>query len=275
MALSTTRFARGVVFTLCFGLCSPASAWAQSPEHVAAAKATLEKSPVRGNCAPAQEDFLGWPASLVQRCEYQHEDMPGLAYVLDVKPETLARWVETGCSALMVGAGHCFDRTLKCALDSTGASFVIGGNLIAARSGVKQNRFYRNGVAIVAPKSGMPGAVPIQEQEQIAHMPEKDVSAMLDRGGVALWNTLPYQFAVKALEIAVPAEMNTPGQAREMARNGAHRNAEGAGEPRESPSLRLDVGASDHPARGRMSRLARPVSCLALDAAAIAPLLRA
>ena len=210
MALSTTRFARGVVFTLCFGLCSPASAWAQSPEHVAAAKATLEKSPVRGNCAPAQEDFLGWPASLVQRCEYQHEDMPGLAYVLDVKPETLARWVETGCSALMVGAGHCFDRTLKCALDSTGASFVIGGNLIAARSGVKQNRFYRNGVAIVAPKSGMPGAVPIQEQEQIAHMPEKDVSAMLDRGGVALWNTLPYQFAVKALEIAVPAEMNTP-----------------------------------------------------------------
>ncbi|MGD9539389.1 hypothetical protein [Methylocystis sp.] len=157
-----------------------------------------------------QEDFLGWPATLVQRCEYQIEDMPGLAYVLDVKPETLARWVEAGCSALMVGATHCFDRTLKCALGSTGAAFVIGGDLIATRSGVKKNLFYRNGVAIVASKSGTPGAVPIAEQEQIAHMPEKDVSGMLECGGVALWNTMPYQFAVKAIDLGVPAEMNTP-----------------------------------------------------------------
>jgi len=183
---------------------------AQSQEHVAAAAATLEKSPVRANCAPAQEDFLGWPANLVQRCEYHVEDMPGLAYVLDVKPETLARWVEAGCGALMVGASRCFERTLKCALDSTSATFVVGGNLIAARGGVKQNRFYRNGVAIVAPKSGMPGAVPIAEQEQIAHIAEKTVSGMLERGGVALWDTMPYQFAVKAIDLGVPAEMNTP-----------------------------------------------------------------
>ncbi|MBI1981422.1 MAG: hypothetical protein HYS63_07720 [Methylocystis sp.] len=211
MALSTIRFARGLAaLACCLGLWLPAGALAQSPEHVAAAAATLEKSPVRGNCAPVQEDFLGWPANLMQKCEYQYEDMPGLAYVLDVKPETLARWVEAGCSALMVGASHCFDRTLKCAFDSTGAVFVIGGNLIAARNGVKKNRFYRNGVAIVAPNSGAPGAVPIAEQEQIAHIAEKDVSAMLDRGGVAFWNTMPYQFAVKAIELGVPAEMNTP-----------------------------------------------------------------
>lgn len=204
-------FARGVVFfSLCLAICLPGGASAQSPEHIAAAKAALEKSPLHGNCAPVQEDFLGWPANLVQRCEYQHEDMPGLAYVLDVKPETLARWVETGCSALMAGAGHCFDRTLKCALDSTGAVFVVGGNLIASRKGAKQNRFYRNGVAIVAPNSGAPGVVPIAEQETISHMPEKDVTAMLDRGGVAFWNTMPYQFAVKAIDLGVPAEMNTP-----------------------------------------------------------------
>lgn len=211
MARFDGRLGRGVaVFSLCFGLFLPTFAPAQSPEHIAAAKATLEKSPVRSNCAPVEEDFLGWPANLVQRCEYQYEDMPGLAYVLDVKPETLARWVETGCSALMVGAGHCFDRTLKCALDSAGAAFVVGGNWIAVRKGVKQNRFYRNGVAIVAPKSGMPGAVPIAEQEQIAHIPEKDVSGMLDRGGVAFWDTMPYHFAVKAIDLGVPAEMNTP-----------------------------------------------------------------
>jgi hypothetical protein len=211
MALSTTRFARGVAaFGFCLGLWPLVSASAQSPEHIAAATAILEKSPVRANCAPAKEDFLGWPAKLIQRCEYQYDDMPGLAYVLDVKPETLARWVEAGCSALMVGASHCFDRTLKCALDSSGVTFVVAGNLIAMRKGVKQNRFYRNGVAIVAPKSGAPGAVPIAEQEPIAHIAEKDVSAMLDRGGVAFWNTMPYQFAVKAIDLGVPAEMNTP-----------------------------------------------------------------
>lgn len=211
MARFDGRLGRGVaVFSLSLGLSLPTLAQAQSPEHVAAAKATLEKSPLRANCAPVEEDFLGWPANLVQRCEYQYEDMPGLAYVLDVKPETLARWVEAGCSALMVGASHCFDRALKCAFDSTGVAFVLGGNLIAARKGVRQNRFYRNGVAIVAPNSGAPGAVPIAEQEQIAHIAEKDVSGMLDRGGVAFWDTMPYHFAVKAIDLGVPAEMNTP-----------------------------------------------------------------
>lgn len=211
MALIEMRFWRRVGFLgLCLGFVAPTIARAQTPEHIAAAKATLEKSPVLAKCAPVEEDFLGWPAKLVQRCEYQREDMLGLAYVLDIKPEILARWVETRCSAQMAGAGHCFDRTLKCALDSTAATFVVGGNLVATRKGVTQNRFYRNGVAIVAPNSGAPGAVSIAEQEQIAHMPEKDVSAMLDRGGVALWNTMPYQFAVKAIDLGVPAELNTP-----------------------------------------------------------------
>ena len=211
MARFIRRAGRAVaVFSLCFESFFPTLAPAQTPEHVAAAKAILEKSPVLANCSTVEKDFLGWPAALVQRCEYQSDDMPGLAYVLDVKPETLARWVEAGCSALMVGATHCFDRTLKCALGSTGAAFVIGGDLIATRQGAKKNLFYRNGVAIVAPNSGAPGAVPIAEQEQIAQMPEKDVSGMLERGGVALWNTMPYQFAVKAIDLGVPAEMNTP-----------------------------------------------------------------
>lgn len=204
------RLGRGVaVFSLCFGLFLPTLAPAQSPEHVAAAKATLEKSPVRSNCAPMQEDFLGWPANLVQRCEYQYEDMPGLAYVLDVKPETLARWVETGCSALMAGAAACFDRVLRCTAQK-GPVFVIGGNMIAERKGALQNMLYRNGVAIGTPSSGKPAAVAIEEQERLAHTPEADVSAMPGRGAVAFWDTMPYQFAVKAIDLGVPAEMNTP-----------------------------------------------------------------
>ena len=47
------------------------SAAAQTPEHVAAVKAAFDKSPVRaGTCAPVTEDFDGWPAALVQRCDY-------------------------------------------------------------------------------------------------------------------------------------------------------------------------------------------------------------
>ena len=65
---------------------------------------------------------------------------------------------------------------------------------------------------------------------------------MLDRGGVALGSTSPYQFAVKALEIAVPAEMNTPNR-REQRLEMVRIEMLKAREPRELPSLGLDVGA--------------------------------
>jgi hypothetical protein len=65
-------------------------AQAQTAEHAAAVKAAMDKSLVRsGSCAPVSEDFMGWPATLVQRCEYGQ----GVAYLLDVKPETLAKWI--------------------------------------------------------------------------------------------------------------------------------------------------------------------------------------
>lgn len=210
MASIESRLGRAVLAVcLCGATIPPTAGLAQSPEHVEAVKAAQERSPVHGNCAPVEEEFLGWPAGLVQRCEYQHEDMPGLAYVLDVKPETMARWIEAGCAAHMAGVAACFDRILGCALDSTGATFVVGGNVITARKGAKQNLFYRNGVVIAAPKNGMPGAVPLAEQEQIARIPEKDGPTMTERGAVAFWRTMPYQFAVKAIDLGVPAEMNT------------------------------------------------------------------
>ena len=33
---------------------------------------------------------------------------------------------------------------------------------------------------------------------------------MAGGGAVAFWHTMPYQFAVKAIDLGVPAEMNTP-----------------------------------------------------------------
>lgn len=209
MAVIERRLARGAL-AACLALLAPSAAMAQTEEHVAAVKAEQEKSPVHGSCAPVKEDFLGWPAALVERCEYSQGETPGVAYVLEVKPETLTRWIEAGCAAHMAGVASCFDRALSCAVKTSGAVFVVGGNLVAARKGALQNMFYRNGVAIGAPQSGKPGAVPIEEQEKLAHMPEADVATMPGRGGVAFWDTMPYQFAVKAIDLGVPAEMNTP-----------------------------------------------------------------
>lgn len=188
------------------GFLAPAAA--QTAEHVAAVKAAQEKSPVRaGECAPAREDFLGWPASLVQRCAYQRGGLSGVVYVLDVKPETLARWIESGCAAHMVGVAACFDRILRCAAEKSDLAFAIGGDVIAERKGAVQNIFYRNGVAIAA-RAGKP--VALEEQERLAHLAESAVEAMPGQGAVAFWRTMPYQFAVKAIDLGVPAEMNTP-----------------------------------------------------------------
>lgn len=72
------------------------------------------------------------------------------------------------------------------------------------------NNFIRNGVAINAAPNGKAEAVTLEDQEKLAKIPEADITAMLGGGGVAFWHTLPYQFAVKAIDLGVPAEMNTP-----------------------------------------------------------------
>jgi hypothetical protein len=72
------------------------------------------------------------------------------------------------------------------------------------------NLFYRNGVVIGAPQNGKPDAVPFAEQEKLARLPESGIEAMPGGGPVAFWHTMPHQFAVKAIDLGVPAEMNTP-----------------------------------------------------------------
>jgi hypothetical protein len=192
-------------------LASSGGAGAQTAEHVASVQAIFDKSPVRaGTCAPVAEDFQGWPAALVRRCDYKVGETPGLAYVLEVKPEVMAKWIETACPAHMAGVAACFDRMLKCAVEKSKATFVIGGNLVADRKGAVTNLFFRNGVVIAAPANGKSESVPAAEQEQLAKIPESAVAAMQGGGAVAFWHTLPYQFAVKAIELGAPAEMNTP-----------------------------------------------------------------
>ena len=196
---------------LCLLLGALDCANAQTPEHVEAARLNLEKSSIRqGACTPVAESFLGWPANTLQRCEYKRGDASGLAYVLDVKAETMAKWIETSCATQMAGVAACFDRILRCGTEKSDGVFVVGGNAIIEKNGVMLNNFIRNGVAINAAPNGKTDLVRPEDQEKLAKIPEADISAMLGGGGVAFWHTLPYQFAVKAIDLGVPAEMNTP-----------------------------------------------------------------
>lgn len=196
---------------LCFFLSLATNAQAQTPEHIEAARLNLEKSPIRsGACTPVTETFLSWPENTLQRCEYKQGNAQGLAYVLDVKAETLAKWIETSCSAQMSGVAACFDRILRCTTAKSNSSFVVGGNAITEKSGTTQNNFFRNGVAINAAPNGKAETVSLEDQENLAKIPEADIAALPGGGGVAFWHTLPYQFAVKAIDLGVPAELNTP-----------------------------------------------------------------
>lgn len=207
MAFESKRLA----LILAGALLSSNCAAAQTADHVAAARAAQEKSPARGGaCAPVGEDFLGWPADLVQRCEYKAGETPAIAYVLDVKPETLAKWVETACETNMKGVGACYDLVLRCAVEKSDATFVIGGNLVSTRKGAATNMFYRNGVAIGAPANGTPAAVPAEEQEKLARLEEAKVEVLPMRGVVAFWGVAPVDIATKAIELGVPSELNTP-----------------------------------------------------------------
>ena len=185
-------------------------AYAQTPEHTQAVRLSLEQSSIRqGLCTPVAETFLGWPANTIQRCEYQHGNATGLAYVLEVKAETMAKWIETSCAAQMAGVAACFDRVLRCGVVKSGNVFVVGGNVITEKNGAMLNSFIRNGVEINVTPNGKSEPVTLEDQEKLAKIPEADITAMLGGGGVAFWHTLPYQFAVKAIDLGVPAELNT------------------------------------------------------------------
>lgn len=206
MAFDTRRLALAAAILMQAFPAGAPEARAQTAEHVATVTAAMDKSLARaGSCAPVSEDFMGWPAALVLRCDYPQ----GVAYLLDVKPQTLAKWIETGCNAHQSGVAACFDRMVKCAVEKSNATFVIGGNLAAERKGAVTNMFFRNGVVIAAPGNGKGDAVPVAEQEKLAKTPEAAIEGMPGGAGVAFWHTMPFQFAIKAIDLGVPAEMNT------------------------------------------------------------------
>lgn len=198
-------------------LAAPGGVRAQSAEHVAAVKAAQDAAPVRvaatNGCPLVEEEFLGWPAKKVRRCEYKAGNLSGVLYVLDVEPERMATWIESICAEKLPDLASCFSRTLACANETSGMSFPVSGFAIEQKGGAGfRNFLFRNGVLIGGPHNANPSQIPIEEQEKLARMSEAEIAAAfpIPSGSTRYWRTLPHQLAARVMGLDIPPQINTP-----------------------------------------------------------------
>lgn len=188
-------------------------AGAQSAEHVAAVKAAQEAAPMRASatngCPLVDGDFLGWPGSLVRRCEYAQGELAAIAYVLDIEPARVAQWIETDCAENLPGVTACFDRYLGCGVQYSGMAFPVSGNVLEKKNGASfKNNFFRNGMSIASPYNGKSDKIPLEEQDRLARAPDAEITG-LPTGAARYWRTLARHLAAKAMDIDVPSELNS------------------------------------------------------------------
>lgn len=174
-------------------------------EHIAevrqAQKAAYAISDASNGCPIVGSDMLGWPGNLVRHCIYTegpaNNRRTGVVYLLDVQPDVIAQWIETGCQQQMAGVSSCFATVLKCGKENSGLLFPISGNMMENMdSSPWKNYFFRNGMTVDI--DNKPNAttdqIPIGRQEELAHLPNSAVTS-IPSGLLRFWRTLPRQFA--------------------------------------------------------------------------------
>lgn len=133
------------------------NALAQSLEHVTAVRHALRSAyaiaDATNGCPVIGSDVLGWPGSIVRKCVYvegpTQNQLTGIAFLIDVKPESIARWIETSCASLLPGYSACFDTVLKCGRENSGMMFPISGNVMENMNPQTwKNYFFRNGMTV-------------------------------------------------------------------------------------------------------------------------------
>jgi hypothetical protein len=90
---------------------------AQSLEHVNAVRHAQRSAyaitDATNGCPIISSDVLGWPGSRVRKCVYvegpTQNQLTGIAFLLDVRPESIASWIEASCASLLPGYSACFD----------------------------------------------------------------------------------------------------------------------------------------------------------------------
>ena len=216
---------RELILTICLmgSALLPARAVAQTAQHITAVahaqKSAYAVSDSTNGCPFVQSDIFGWPKALIQYCEYSQIDKglghprKALAYLLAVKPETIARWIETACSRLAVQAPDCFDRVLGLGKDNSGYMFAISGNIIEDMGLPDhfKNYFFRNGMtsAFQEGVNGSTTELPMDQQQRIALLPNDAVIA-IPSGMTRFWRTSPEEFHRRFPQSGAPTDVNNP-----------------------------------------------------------------
>lgn len=193
---------------------SVASAETPSPEHVVAVikaqKSAYAITNATNGCPTPATDILGWPSALLRECVYsvgpKAHRLTGYVLLIDVKPETIATWIETACAQVLPTPGKCFETVLECAQVNSGMMFPIAGNMI--EDGV--NWFFRNGMTVRMPKQAnqTPEQIPLDRQKKLALMPDSKITR-IKTGLTRFWRTLPAQFSARFPGENIPQSVTT------------------------------------------------------------------
>lgn len=172
-----------------------------TPAHVAAAQSAINSgyalNDATHDCPAVSDDMFGWPASRLERCVYRQGAHDGVVYLLKIDAKTLARWIETACSAIPTDGEACFARVLADGRNNSNFMFAIAGNILEDQNGNGvRNYFFRNGmtVSFAGHPSGSTDSLSVVDQEAIARLPNNQISS-IPTGLTRPWRTTPAIFA--------------------------------------------------------------------------------
>ncbi|MDD4975415.1 MAG: hypothetical protein PHY93_13735 [Bacteriovorax sp.] len=201
---SFTIFSISLALSISFSL-----GFAQSPdpEHVTkvekAQKSAYAVTESTNHCPQVDADLFEWPKQFVLICEYSMPDTAlghsrrAVAYLLDIRPKTIAIWIETACAKLTGIEPTCFEKVLNAGLETSGYMFAISGNIIEdmKKPGAFKNFFFRNGMttSFKIDINGSDAELSIEDQRTLALLPN-DAAITIPSGMIRPWGTTLDQF---------------------------------------------------------------------------------
>jgi hypothetical protein len=119
-------------FALTTVMVAGSGAFAQTSDHVETVKtkaltANYVERSASNKCPLVESGILGWPIRIGRKCIYKQDALQALAYVVDIKPQILARWIETSCNKYSSHSEARFPITLACAKFNSGIICPVAG----------------------------------------------------------------------------------------------------------------------------------------------------
>jgi hypothetical protein len=219
---------------------APATPVAEEPAPVATTPATeqhtlLAQTALRSayavagatnDCPLLTTDLHGWPAARVRHCVYSLNDAglgaprEAVAYILDVSPDRIARWIETACALVDTDAERCFTRVLETGRLNSSYMFVVAGNML---EDMYERRHYRNYIfrhgMTTSFRRGVNDRADVLEladQETLAAAPDSAAIAV-PSGSTRFWGTTPANFAARFPDAGAPPDSTGANRAAWLA----------------------------------------------------------